>query len=188
LPVFVRSDGSGAPVLRTVVRLGADRGALFVHFECEDRDIWGTYRERDDPLYEQEAVEVFLAPGEADPVEYYEIEVSPAGVLFDASVRNPHGRREDPVTDPRWNCPGIRWEAAKRPDEDRWAAAIEIPWSGIGASSGAPPICRANFYRIERPRTAEPEFSAWSPTHADPPDFHKPRYFGRLLLESKETE
>jgi hypothetical protein len=41
---------------------------------------------------------------------------------------------------------------------------------------------RANFYRIERPHDAEPEFSCWSPTMSDPADFHKPAYFGVLEI------
>ena len=64
------------------MRLAWDERALHVRFDCADRDAWGTYRERDDPLYEEEVVEVFLAPGEADPRRYVELEVSPAGVLF----------------------------------------------------------------------------------------------------------
>ena len=39
---------------------------------------------------------------------------------------------------------------------------------------------RANFYRIDR---GDPdEYSAWSPTGADPPDFHRPDRFGLLNL------
>src|SRR5580765_718647 len=71
LPPLVRADGSGPSVFPTTVRVCESDEALFVRFECEDRDIWGTYTERDDPLYEEEAVEVFLAPGGADPVEYH---------------------------------------------------------------------------------------------------------------------
>ena len=46
-------------------------------------------------------------------------------------------------------------------------------------------LWRGNFYRIERPHDAEPEFSGWSPTMTDPADFHKPAYFGILELETE---
>jgi hypothetical protein len=40
------------------------------------------------------------------------------------------------------------------------------------------------------PASKTPEFSCWSPTLCDPPDFHKPRSFGRLVraVEGHEHE
>ena len=52
-------DGS-KPELRTIARLSWDDQALYVAFECEDPDVWGTLRQRDEPLYTQDVVEVFL--------------------------------------------------------------------------------------------------------------------------------
>ena len=52
---------------------------LYVGFYCVDADIWGTYAARDDPLYEEEVVEVFLCPS-GDLRHYFEIEVSPRRV------------------------------------------------------------------------------------------------------------
>jgi hypothetical protein len=40
---------------------------------------------------------------------------------------------------------------------------------------------RANFYRIDRGE--RDEYSAWSPTHGDPPDFHVAERFGVLRIE-----
>jgi hypothetical protein len=158
---------------------------MLVRFDCEDADIWGAHSRRDDPVYEEEAVEVFLAVGDADPVEYYELDVSPGGVLFDARIRNPTSRRKDLVTEVAWDCPGLRWAARAFRDERRWMAALAIPWAGIGAA-GPPPTCRANFYRIDRPRGGTAEFSAWSPTRVRPADFHRPRHFGRLVFHAGE--
>src|SRR5918912_1166835 len=83
---FRLADGSGPAVQQTVLRVCADAWMLYVRFECEDRDIWGTYTRRDDPIYDEEVVEVFIAPGLEDPIRYCEFEVSPNGVLFDARV------------------------------------------------------------------------------------------------------
>ena len=179
------SESGGAPEQSTAVHVCHTASALLVRFDCRDRDIWSTYERRDDPVWKEEAVEVFVSLGDEDPREYFELEVSPAGVLFDALVSNPTSRREDLVADTRWDCPGIRWGARIVTGEPRWVAALAIPWSGIGAR-GAPRTCRANFYRIERPRDGEAEYSAWSPTLARPADFHKPSSFGRLVLSPEE--
>lgn len=175
------ADGSGAPEQATAVRLCWDDEALHVRFDCEDRDAWGTFRHRDDPLWQEEAVEVFLAPGEEDPVRYLEIEVSPLGVLFDARIHNPTGLRADLTADLSWDCPGLRWQAGRGPQRQDWWAELSIP---LGTANPAR-LWRANFYRVERPRDGAPEFTCWSPTLATPADFHRPARFG--LLELGET-
>jgi hypothetical protein len=185
LPPFQLADGSGPAVQRTQARLCWDDLALHVRFDCEDRDAWGTYSRRNDPVYEEEAVELFLAPGEADPVRYYELEVSPLGTLFDAVILNPTSRREDLVADPAWDCPGLRWRAGPGNARQDWWAWLSIPWREISPGADPPPLWRANLYRIERPRDAQPEFSGWSPTLTRPADFHKPTRFGTLELAGR---
>ena len=180
LPPFVLADGSGPALQQTTVRACWDAQALYIRFDCQDRDIWGAYTRRDDPIYDEEAVEVFIAPGSAAPVRYYEFEVSPNGVLLDALIDNKTSRRADLRADFTWDCPGLRWWAGRDDPAGRWWAALAIPWAAIGPPGPPAAIWRANFYRIERPRDAAPEFSCWSPTYTNPPDFHRPGYFGIL--------
>ncbi len=175
LAPLVLADGSGKPEQATTVRLCWDDGTLHVRFDCEDRDAWGTFRKRDEPLWQEEVVEVFLAAGEDDPIDYAEIEVSPLGVLFDARIHNPTSLRADMTADVAWDCPGLRWEAGRGKARQDWWAELSIP-----LEPGR--IWRANFYRVERPRDGSPEYSCWSPTLTDPADFHKPARFGVLEL------
>ena len=93
LPPFVHSDGSGKATFQTAARLVASSKRISIRFDCEDPDIWATMTERDDPIYEEEVVEVFLSAGDADPTDYFEFEVSPDGVLFDATISNPDSDR-----------------------------------------------------------------------------------------------
>src|SRR5438132_12852967 len=55
---------------------------LFVAFTCRTQDINATYTKRDDPLYDQDVVEVFLST-EGDLHRYFEFEFSPRNVIFD---------------------------------------------------------------------------------------------------------
>jgi len=183
LPPLLLVDGGGAPAQATVVRLCRDEEALHVRFDCEDRDAWGTYRKRDEPLWQEEVVEVFLAPGEADPVHYAELEVSPLGVVFDARIHNPTSLRKDMTADVAWDCPGLRWETGRGAIREDWWAELSIPWKEVAGAADPPRIWRANFYRVDRPRDGgAAEFSAWSPTFTRPADFHKPGRFGVLEL------
>ena len=197
LPPLVRTEDGNPPLQGTTVRLGWSDEALFARFDCVDREPWATHRERDAPLWEEEVVELFLAPGERDPSEYFEIEVNPLGALFDARIANPRLDRSELRADLVFDWPAIRWEAGALGSAGWWAAIV-LPWSGFaelaGRQSGAPsdtatrPVpfpprhWRANLYRIDRPPRGDAEFSAWSPTLVTPADFHRPRRFGHLLL------
>jgi hypothetical protein len=182
LPPFTLADGGGPALQLTTTRLCCDAEALYVRFDCDDRDIWGTYARRDDPIYDEEVVEIFISPGPATPVRYYELEVSPNGVLLDALIDNPTSQRANLHVDVAWDCPGLRWWARRDDREGRWWALLAIPWAAIMPPGPPPRLWRANFYRIERPHGAAPEFSCWSPTFTAPADFHKPAYFGTLEI------
>ncbi len=182
LPPFRLANGSGLAIQQTVARLCYNAHGLFTRFDCDDRDIWGTWTQRDEAIYDEEVVEVFIGPGEAQPVDYYEFEVSPNGVMLDLTVSNPNSRRDDIRLDATWNCPGLQWAAGRNDAQNHWWAVFAIPWASLGVPGALPKLWRANFYRIERPRDSEPEYSCWSPTMTEPADYHKPGYFGLLEL------
>ncbi len=182
LPSFILANGSGLARQQTLTRVCHDARALYVRFDCDDRDIWGTCTRRDEPIYEEEVVELFISPGAATPVRYYEFEVNPNGALLDAMIYNPTSERAELVVDLSWDCPALRWETGRDDLVGRWWTILIIPWLALAPTDDLPTTWRANFYRIERPRDVEAEFSCWSPTMTHPADFHKPAYFGTLLL------
>lgn len=177
---LVRSEDGSAAVQPTELRLAATAERLWVRFDCRDDEPWSTFTRRDEPLWQEEVVEVFLAAGEGVPRRYVELEVNPGGALFDARVDNPTGDRARMEVDVGWDCPGLEWAAGVI--DGGWWAALAIPWRSVLADTAAdiPRRWRANFYRIDRPSGAPPEHSAWSPTLATPADFHRPGRFGVL--------
>jgi hypothetical protein len=166
------------PRLRTALRLGVRNGELCVRFDGRDEGVVATHTRRDAPLWEEDVFEVFLAPGDEAARLYFELEVNPLGALFDARVASPDLRRATMRVDSSWTCPGFAARVTRGPA--RWSASLRIPLAEL-VSDGAPRAWRANFYRIDR--GAVDEFSAWSPTFADPPDFHVPERFGILRFE-----
>jgi hypothetical protein len=182
LAPLARTEDGSPPEQETLLRAAWDDEALHVRFDCTDRDAWATLREHDAKLYEEEVIEIFLAPGEPDPTSYFELEVNPLGALFDAVIHNPTGLRRDMVIDTSWDCAGIAWEAGRGELRQDWWAALSLPWRGLGQEGEVPTLWRANFYRIERPRDGEIEWTAASPTLIRPAEFHRPSKFGRLEL------
>ncbi|MDO8682016.1 MAG: carbohydrate-binding family 9-like protein [Armatimonadota bacterium] len=170
-------DNSGFPNLTTTVRLCYDNQFLYVAFECKDTEIQAAMTERDAPIYEEEVVEVFLDP-DSDELTYYEFEVSPRNVIFDAVATNPTGVKG--ALDTSWDCAGLQTAVCMA--NGGWTVEIAIPFSSLTGAPHTPPAAgdrwRMNLYRIERaPRE---EFSCWSPTMADPPNYHVPGMFGVL--------
>jgi Carbohydrate-binding family 9 len=169
-----------APRLPTSVRVGRRGDALCIRFDGRDRAIVARHRAHDAPLWEEDVFEVFLAPGDESPRRYFELEVNPLGAVFDARVESPELRRASMHVETAWDCAGLRARVACRPG--RWSADLRIPITAL-CDGAFPPRWRANFYRIDRGTSGEPdEFSAWSPTFADPPDFHVPERFGILVF------
>lgn len=182
LPPFILNDGSKPATQQTQVRLCYSSTHLYIRFDCTDDDIWGTYSQRDEPIYEEEVVEVFIAPGNGTPQQYFEFEISPKGVLFDCKIYNPSGFYDDRLeVDVSWNAEGVVWHAESMPEKQRWWAMLVIPWQAIG---GFQEVWRANFYRIERSHQSGTEYSSWSPTHR-PDMFHVPGKFGTLYCQNK---
>lgn len=181
LPPFRLASGAGPAAQQTRARLCYDEAALHIQFECDDADIWGTLTRHDDPIYDEEVAEVFISPGPATPTRYYEIEISPNNVLFDGRIHNPTGLRADLELDLGWDPP-IAHRAWRDDANNRWGALLALPWADLAPGRHPPAVWRANFFRIERPRGADPEFSCWSPTFTDPADFHRPAFFGTLVL------
>ena len=186
---FVSCTDSGPVTQKTEAKLCWDDKRLYIAFKCHDSDIWGTLLNRDDPVYEEEVVEVFLDT-DCDMKNYYEIEVSPRNVVFDARIFNPTEIRRDMQADISWDCIGMKTATCvngtldDRTDKDEyWTVEISIPFACLfGVLSMSPrdgEVWRINLYRIERSPAFE--LISWSPTMK--PDFHIPSAFGRMVFK-----
>ncbi len=180
LPALHLSDARTGerPRLSTAVRVGQRGERLCVRFDGRDDGVVATHTRRDAPLWEEDVFEVFLSP--EDPARlYYEFEVNPLGALFDARILSPDLGRATMQVETAWDCDGFEARVSRGPR--RWSASLRIPLGTLCAGA-IPRRWRANFYRIDR--SEKDEYSAWSPTFSDPPDFHVPARFGSLILES----
>ncbi len=190
---FLLNDGSGEPQLPTELKICWDDRNLYLAFVAVDTDIWGTYRKRDDPVWQEEVVEAFLSSC-GDVTRYFEFNFSPHNIVFDAKIEIPEsGDRRFMKSDVGWNCQGLQSAVQvvgtlddHSDIDERWVVEAALPFSQIGRE-GRPPQkgeqWRANFYRIDR--AGEGEFSCWSPTLL--PNFHVPARFGHLLFTDERA-
>ncbi len=155
--------GTGKPASQeTRVYLLYDDDSLYVAFRCrEDRmgDIRARVRRHDGRVWEDDCVEVFLAPF-PDTSLYFHFLVNVLGT-----------RREEMGRDARW---GMHWRAAVWKGEGEWTAEMAIPFRELGLTSEVGGTWRANFCREEYPHG---ELSTWSPCRKS---FHEPESFGTI--------
>lgn len=174
-----RSADGGIPRLPTSVSISFDDDYLSFVFTGADDHVVATYLAHDDPLYEEDVVEVFLAPRTI--TEYYEIEVNPVGAMFDAHILSPDGARETMSADRSWNAGAI---AAVRCLREAGGLTtvdtlLRIPFASLGQRAPRDgDRWRGNLFRIDRHPAEGDEYLAWQPTLRTPPDFHVPGAFG----------
>jgi len=162
---------------------------LAVRFDVTDPSPWHTLTGRDERLWSEEVVELFLDVG-ATGRSYAEVEWNPAGAVVDLWIDRADGR-----FDRNWNAAGlesrIQWRKSADGRTTGWSVVAVLPWSALAAKAPSgtvlPPKAadrwRFNAYRIERPGgPSDPEKGvmnlAWAPTGQH--SFHVPEAFREI--------
>jgi hypothetical protein len=160
-----------------------DEQNFYIAFTCYDKDIMATLENRDDYLWEEEVVEVFIDTDD-EPDTYIEIEVSPLNVLFDSYIVNPREINFEKTA--MFDLKDIQTAVSidgtinNHGDKDeKWVVEIAIPFKNmfgldIGGNIKEKEL-KINFYRIDRNKFEEVGRYAWSPTFGS---FHTPERFG----------
>lgn len=183
---------TGAPAEPTAqARVLWDDQHLYVAFEVADTFLRSTFRNFDDHLWEQDAVEIMLDP-HGQGRNYFEMQVSPAGVVFDTR----YDRRRDPgpIGHADWNSElragvQVRGKLNDGKADAGYTVEIAIPFAAFdtGPLPAKPPASgttfRGNFYVLD----ATPQGQrgvGWSAVKV--PDFHTPARFGKLIFVGAE--
>ena len=185
---LTRSFDGGPITRKTTFRILWDDTNLYVAFFAEDPDIWGTKLNKDDDIYNEDALEVFI-DANADTATYNELQVSPHNVNFDASFV---ARRSDLATAMKWESgmkTAVFIKGTLDDDSDRdeyWTAEMQIPLANLNTPLRLPPQkgdrWRFNAYRLEHlQRRTQIEGQSFSPLFVG--DFHATPRFGWLVFE-----
>lgn len=163
--------------LRSIVQMCRTDDYVHVRFECADDHIVATYGNRDDPIYKEDAVEMFIDEA-GDGRMYKEFELSPRNVVFDALIRKEEDRA--PQVDASWNMEGLLTRVFW-PNVDSAVYEMSFPVNAFDAPPAASTIWRINWYRIDNDSAGRRHYWAWSPTGV-PRNFHVPMRFGTLVF------
>ena len=184
---FVRTmDGTPAESKAEAKVLWDDK-FLYVAFALEDKDVWTTLGSRDDKLWTQEAVEVFI-DADGDKATYVELQTNPKGAIFDSWL--PKYRENHNDFDAGMKVAvNVDGTVDKRDDTDKgWTVEMQIPLVAArgpeATMKNVPPtvgtIWKVNFFRMDMPAGKPQQGTAWSPPLVG--DFHALDKFAELAF------
>lgn len=193
-PAFVEPREGGPAPFRAFARLLWDRRYLYLGVEVQDDSLRASHTERDSHLWEQDCVEVMLDPN-GDGENYFEVQVSPRGVVFD--TRYDRRRIPKPFGHVDWDS-RTRVGVTRRGELDDaradagYTVEMAIPWQAFSLEGGSPisppevgETWRGNLYVMDRTRHRTVA-AAWSPLGIG--DFHVPHRFGILVFEGASED
>ena len=171
-------------------RLAWDDSSLYVAFEVKDEKVTGGFdpKTKDPHLWTKDCVELMIDPdGDGDNKDYYEIQLSPQGLVFDSrfdDYNTPKKEPNGPFGHEDWSAKlesAVQVEGTLDDDSDRdegYVIEARIPWASFAKARRAPPgpgdSWRINLYAMQNNGGV-----AWSPI-LRLGNFHKASRFGRV--------
>jgi len=186
-PAMLRAlwEEQTGPRQATAARILWDDDYLYVGYEVEDTDITAQFTERDDWVYRDDAVEIFVNPLPSQTGLYYGLEMSARGVLMDYVMYDSRYivRRFD--MDGIQIATHLRGTLNARGDSDSgWSLEVAIPLANF-AALGDPPsagtVWTANLNRWDG-TAPDRTMSIWSDPLVERPHPHFPERFGDLVF------
>ena len=170
-----------------------DDSGLFLRFDADDAAPWHTMTRRDEHLWEEEVVEIFLDLDRSGR-DYAELEISPGNVVCDVRMIEPRPWKGDFG----WDIEGLETNVVfqkKAGKTTGWTALAFLPWTAFRSLPSSKNITlppkgtdrwRFNLFRVKRPGGREAPKkgvieAAWSKPPGD--TFHAPEAFRDLVFE-----
>ena len=192
-PARLLGSRSGEPAEAIETKLGGpsqvwfawDAENLYVAGSLPDRDLFAEQREHDDPIYRNDAFEVFIA-ADGSGSRYLEFQVSARNTTFDA--RFARYRKGEEAWDGSWtSAVTLDGELERRGGDRGWFVELAFPWAELCRETAlrcpiaAERSLRVNVFRLDKPDREAQVGLALSPTLQ--PDFHAWANAAELRLE-----
>lgn len=163
-------------------RIARTQDALVVDFRVSGLDLRARNTEDNGRQWEDSCVEVFIQ----DPEDgnYYNFEINALGKVLACTGPDRHNRTPRPLEEMEDILRFSQVDGGPLEQEGihTWRVGVIIPFYLIGIDpENLPGSIRANFYKCGD-KTAHPHYLSWSPVETLRPDFHRPEFFGELIL------
>ena len=163
-------------------RVARTRDALVVDFRVSGLDLRARNTADNGRQWEDSCVEVFIQDPDGAP--YYNFEINALGKVLACKGPERHNRTPRPAEEMEQILRFTQMEGGPLEQEGihTWRVGVVIPFRLLGINpERLPRSIKANFYKCGD-KTAHPHFLSWSPVETPKPDFHRPEFFGELIL------
>ena len=163
-------------------RVARTRDALVVDFRVSGLDLRARNTADNGRQWEDSCVEVFIQDPDGAP--YYNFEINALGKVLACKGPERHNRTPRPAEEMEQILRLTQMEGGPLEQEGihTWRVGVVIPFRLLGIDpERLPRSIKANFYKCGD-KTAHPHFLSWSPVETPKPDFHRPEFFGELIL------
>jgi len=160
---------------------------LYVAFTCEDSHIWADHYDTNSATYKDDCVEIFWNPNPEAGDMYNMFEMNCIGNLLSVynNFERSFGDRDCRIMVPRI---GRTVSGTVNNDSDNdtsWVIEVAIRFSDYPELSKRTAPVSGDMWRVGLNRCGgktNPQFSQWSPSQTDRPNFHVPDDFGRIVF------
>ena len=166
-----------------------DQETLYVGYECEDHDITATFKNRDDPVYQDDCVEIFIKPSDQRD-SYVGLEMNCLGVLYDYFYPFPKELDKSFDLDGFQLKTSLRGTLKKRDDEGQgWSLEVAVPFKNFTRLADRLPPTAGQRWRVQINRWDGVEdktgrrLSMWCHSGLKEAVPHNPERFGTIIFE-----
>ena len=175
---YVWEDAFPSPYKTSAKLVHSDEG-ITVRLTTNEWPLTITTMEFNNRVCIDSCMEFFFIPN-MDDTDYINFEMNPAAIAV--AAKGP-GRGNRTRLDLR--CDGVKIET-RIIGEAGWTVMAFISYYFILKHySHCGKTMRANFYKCGD-LTVKKHFSVWNPIETEKPDYHRPEYFGKIILSDDE--
>jgi len=199
----IEGDAKPKPPLRTRVKMLWDDRHFYIGAELEEPHVWGTIKQHDAVIFQDNDFEVFIDP-DGDSHTYGELELNALNTTWDLLLTMPY--KDGGLAINGWEIAGLRTAVHvdgtindPRDVDKGWSVEIAFPWQSLtelthnNKSPGDGDQWRINFSRVEwqheivdgkyRKVPKRPENNwVWSPQGVV--DMHRPETWGYVQFST----
>jgi hypothetical protein len=153
----IEGDIRPKPALRTRAKMLWDSAYLYLYAELQETDLWGTLRQHDTIIYDDNDFEIFINPDNSTH-RYYELEINTLGTVMDLFMNKPYRNGGKALLS--WDTQGLQSAVTVRGTvnhpgdvDEGWSVEMAIPlktlsfWGDGAVGDGSQ--WRINFSRVE---------------------------------------
>ena len=168
-----------------------DKENLYLIFQVQDRYVRCLTDKINGPVYKDSAVEFFFSPDQNMPLTYFNLETNCGGTpLLHYNLVPRKDSRQLEIDDIKkveivTSLPKVIDPEMSEPVT--WTIEYKIPIAvlekyGTITCPEKGVEWRANFYKIAE-NSSNPHYITWSIVENDKPNFHMPKFFGKIVFE-----